>query len=360
MDAKELLEEIQKDIADLFLLNERMAKVNLPKKFQVDRARQKAKALILAYDNLSEMLNYDLVDRHLQLELQLAYHRNKLVVEEAKKAEKATDELIVDETPELAVDTMMLEEIENETLNLEEELLDESEILIAQELEELPEEEMLSMEFEESSMEEELPVGLVNLTVDEHGNLQIGDDAQDIEVLSEGESLPIEIEEEEEKLEEEDSPQKDGAAAAIDDAEEEQPKVQEEEPQEESAANFNNLNLGKILNSPVPEDMKLEYELDNYQESVQSLDDLLNTTSSKNQPNDAPIRRLIEAIGLNERFDFIADLFDNKTDQFYHTVQTIDQMYALEDAEKFLKEEFNWHDSEIKKQFMNLVKRRFL
>lgn len=307
MDAKELLEELQKDLADLFILNGKMTSSELPKKFQLERARQKALLLIMAYDELSGMLGYAVPEKHLQLEMQLAEHRGgevqqvqqhlaaaSTLQQTKEKAEILVQEQVqqVAQTVQQREDVLELESTEDETPEIEE--------------------------------QEKEPEDLI-------------EDVEEIQLnLTPG--VPIESEGSEEI-----------PAAAT------PPPARNEVEQ----SRMKDLNLSGILEAPVEGDMRLEYELDNYQKKVNSLDELLQASKAES-PMGAPIRRLIEAIGLTDRFEYIADLFDNRTDVFYHTVQNIDQMSSFNDAERMLRSNFNWPDSEIKKQFMDLVYRRFL
>lgn len=336
MDTKELLEELQKDIADLFILNEKMTKAELVKKFQLDRARQKAKTLLLAYDELSDLLGYALPEKHLQVELELHPQPAQAPPLEAEQPKQTT----IDEPPAAEQPTAAEQQVEQ----VEEEQADEA-ICAA-------EEPLPQPDAKEDAEEENLPL---DDEPDELPNLTITNDSSfDEEQEEEREREEQEEKEEQEAREEERKSEEEEEKEKEREEQEQEAKENEEEPTKK----IDGLNLGKILHSPAPDNMKLEYELDHYQESMKSLDDLLGA-ATREPTGETPIERLIEAIGLNERFEFIADLFNNRTDVFYHTVQSIDQMENREAAELFLQEKFNWPDSEIKKQFMNLVQRRF-
>lgn len=72
-----------------------------------------------------------------------------------------------------------------------------------------------------------------------------------------------------------------------------------------------------------------------------------------------PIEKLEAAIGLNDRFQFTRELFDNNADLFKSTIQYIDQSENLNDAVAFLNSNFKWKKTETSIQFAQLVKRRF-
>jgi len=74
---------------------------------------------------------------------------------------------------------------------------------------------------------------------------------------------------------------------------------------------------------------------------------------------DSPVSKLETAIGLNDRFQFIRELFNNDAGLFNRTVKHIDQMYRLDEAVTFLNSSFKWKKNETSMKFAQLVKRRF-
>lgn len=73
-----------------------------------------------------------------------------------------------------------------------------------------------------------------------------------------------------------------------------------------------------------------------------------------------PIHDLSKAIGLNDKFLFIRELFNGDKDKYHEAIQIINEMPSLEQAEAYINERFNWDDElpEVKK-FMDLVRRKF-
>lgn len=91
-----------------------------------------------------------------------------------------------------------------------------------------------------------------------------------------------------------------------------------------------------------------------------SLNDLL--TENKNPDLKLPgshINRLEEAIGLNDRFQYTRELFNNNPELFRNTVREIDQLKNLEDAVAYLNIKFKWKKTDTSIRFAQLVKRRF-
>ncbi|MCF8360705.1 MAG: hypothetical protein K9H26_18265 [Prolixibacteraceae bacterium] len=72
-----------------------------------------------------------------------------------------------------------------------------------------------------------------------------------------------------------------------------------------------------------------------------------------------PVTSIKAAIGLNDRFQYIRELFSNNQEKFLTTVNTLDQFSSFIDAIEYLEEHFKWPKNETSLKFMELVKRRF-
>lgn len=92
-----------------------------------------------------------------------------------------------------------------------------------------------------------------------------------------------------------------------------------------------------------------------------SLNDLMlgNKTLDKKLAS-SPITKLETAIGLNDRFQYTRELFNNQPELFRKTVQEIDQAASLNDAVAYLNSNFRWKKTDTSIQFAQLVKRRFI
>lgn len=73
-----------------------------------------------------------------------------------------------------------------------------------------------------------------------------------------------------------------------------------------------------------------------------------------------PIYDLTKAIGINDKFSFIRELFDGDKEQFHESIQIINELPSYEEAQKYIAESFNWNeeDPEVQK-FMELIERKF-
>lgn len=82
-----------------------------------------------------------------------------------------------------------------------------------------------------------------------------------------------------------------------------------------------------------------------------------NTVASKIKGK--PITSLKSAIGLNDRFLFTRELFENVSSKFTTTVETLDNCTTLVEAIEYLEENYTWTKNETSLKFMDLIKRRF-
>ena len=79
---------------------------------------------------------------------------------------------------------------------------------------------------------------------------------------------------------------------------------------------------------------------------------------------DAPIKDLKKAIGVNDRFLFINELFRGDEAMYERSIKTIQNFSILAEAEYWIRRELKvkigWHDTHpVVKQFDHLIKRRF-
>jgi hypothetical protein len=72
-----------------------------------------------------------------------------------------------------------------------------------------------------------------------------------------------------------------------------------------------------------------------------------------------PIQNLQNAIGVNDRFLFIRELFDGDAAKFSGAVASLDKMNSLKEAVDYLQENFRWKKNDTSLKFISLVKRRF-
>lgn len=93
-----------------------------------------------------------------------------------------------------------------------------------------------------------------------------------------------------------------------------------------------------------------------------SVNDLLAGDSGKleHKLSNRPVASIQTSIGINDRFQYIRELFEGSADDFAKTVAELDNMSNLKEAVSFLQQNFKWKKNDTSLKFVHLVKRRFL
>lgn len=101
-------------------------------------------------------------------------------------------------------------------------------------------------------------------------------------------------------------------------------------------------------------------------QNIPSLNDRLRQSQSMigDRFNDMPVKDLRQAIGINDKFQFIQELFRGDVDSYERSIKTINEMHSLQDAEYWIERELKirqgWvDDNRVVRQFYALVKKRF-
>ncbi|WP_010664639.1 hypothetical protein [Marinilabilia salmonicolor] len=85
------------------------------------------------------------------------------------------------------------------------------------------------------------------------------------------------------------------------------------------------------------------------------------STSSQRSFSTPPIADLKKAMGINDRFFFQRELFGGSADVMNQTLEQLNEMHGINEAQNFLLANFNWDpENEAVLSFMELVERRYL
>lgn len=92
-----------------------------------------------------------------------------------------------------------------------------------------------------------------------------------------------------------------------------------------------------------------------------SVNDLLGGEGNnlEHKISNSPVENINAAIGINDRYQYIRELFEGSADSFNKTVADLDQLGNIKEAVNYLQENFKWKKNETSLKFVNLVKRRF-
>ena len=74
-----------------------------------------------------------------------------------------------------------------------------------------------------------------------------------------------------------------------------------------------------------------------------------------------PVQHLMTAIGINDRFTFVRELFNNDNAAFENTIQTLNEAANFNDAYNYMIQHFDWDmDSEAVQQLLEIIRRKFI
>lgn len=94
----------------------------------------------------------------------------------------------------------------------------------------------------------------------------------------------------------------------------------------------------------------------------------LNERLADNSKNDVaskisqkPVTDIKAAIGIGDRFLYIRELFNGNNDTFEQTVTHLNSLNSFDDAESYIRSNFDWDDSdETVLNFVSVVKRKYI
>ncbi len=92
-----------------------------------------------------------------------------------------------------------------------------------------------------------------------------------------------------------------------------------------------------------------------------SVNDLMGTDNSnlEHKLSNRPVANIQAAIGINDRFQYIRELFEGKAEAFSNAVVELDSKKDIKEAVEYLQQNFKWKKNETSLKFINIIKRRF-
>ena len=119
---------------------------------------------------------------------------------------------------------------------------------------------------------------------------------------------------------------------------------------------------------PVQDEDDLEEEIHEEPQRIgdraikeKSLNDIHSNGSNKleNKLSNSPVSSLQGAIGINDRYIYIRELFDGSAESFSKAVAELDRLQNIREAVAYLQQNYKWKKNDTSLKFVNLVKRRF-
>ena len=92
-----------------------------------------------------------------------------------------------------------------------------------------------------------------------------------------------------------------------------------------------------------------------------SVNDIMSDDLSKleHKLSNRPVASIKSAIGINDRFQYIRELFEGSADNFVKAVADLDSMEDIKEAVDYLQTNFKWKKNDTSLKFIGLIKRRF-
>ncbi len=75
--------------------------------------------------------------------------------------------------------------------------------------------------------------------------------------------------------------------------------------------------------------------------------------------SNSPVKSIQAAIGINDRYQYIRELFEGNADAFACAVTDLDNLNNIQEAVSYLQQNYKWKKTETSLKFVNLIKRRF-
>ncbi|HPE77983.1 MAG TPA: hypothetical protein P5210_11475 [Draconibacterium sp.] len=146
--------------------------------------------------------------------------------------------------------------------------------------------------------------------------------------------------------------------------------TEEEEKTEEQIITETDKQNVQPHEEPVQNELRLEEEeqveihhkrLGDSFSKEKSVNDIMSDDMSKleHKLSNRPVLSIQSAIGINDRFQFIRELFEGNADNFVKAVTELDSMNDMKEAVEYMQANFKWKKNDASLKFVNLVKRRF-
>jgi hypothetical protein len=98
---------------------------------------------------------------------------------------------------------------------------------------------------------------------------------------------------------------------------------------------------------------------------LSSINDIISANQTgnvlANKLNKKPLENINSAIGLNDKFQYIRELFDGVADNYSNTIDYLNSLKSFDEAMKYIETNFNWDTEDaVVVKFLEIVNRRFL
>src|SRR5665648_605 len=365
MDKHKLVRIIVKDLEEIKILAEEVAESQMDSALIIELALNRARLLCQEIELLRDItVPNDIVPEEIE--------------DDFMEDEDDVDSEISTSDPELEILNFEENEIpENKTEDPEEMLEDEPE-------EDESQEDQDSLEnMEEEADESDDDSSELTEVEDELENHEDENEENDVSESEEDDLIEeVEETEEDEDDEEEDEDYDDDEAEDEDEDLQQEPSIKVADIKSELQPGVREIHIDELDDedldpvqfSPVSEstDRPVMHEIPKPENPVQgktvfgesfqkerSLNDVIGEKSTESKLTNGPITSLRAAIGLNDRFFFIREIFDNNTDKYNSVIEQLDKLETIQEAVEYLKANLSLQKSNTSLKFVDLLKRRF-
>ncbi len=116
---------------------------------------------------------------------------------------------------------------------------------------------------------------------------------------------------------------------------------------------------GPEISLPLGDEQKKNIERETAQKERSINETLGENKSAETNLSSGPITSLKAAIGLNDRFLFIREIFNNNSEKYNTIIDHLDKMETIQQAVDYLKVNLSLQKNETSLKFVELLKRRF-
>jgi hypothetical protein len=364
MDKLKLVRIISKDLEEIKILTDEVAENQDNSSLIIDLALSRARLLCQELEVLRSLSNQE------------DSLTNEIEDESIIADENEVSELTISD-PELEIVNFDVPDLDDEEEISEEDVEDVEEMVVYDSEDDLDEEAELNSEDnieedEEKEEEEESEDEIAEDEEDFHDESEEDIEEDDFNSIEEeenelNEEKAIEYEEQEEASLEEAKKAVQHAVREIKihDLDDEEDEELEFTPVSSQAGRpvMREIPKPEIIETKIPFEEEPEPEELEEEEPIQkerTLNETLGENKAAEPPlSNSPISSLRASIGLNDRFLFIKEIFNNNTEKYNTIIDQLDKMETIQQAVDYLKGNLSLQKNETSLKFVELLKRRF-
>lgn len=378
MDKRKLVRIIVKDLEELKFLSEEVKESKTNPALIIELALSKARLLCQEIELLRELSNqeypvqnedelneesddevsdFSISDPELEIlnfeDQEFPEIKSLEEIEEEKEEETSANESLTIENQEDSDAEDINEddvELEDEDDQNEESEMPEFEIDSEEEMDEEMTDESEEIDEDEEILEDDVEEESMTIIDEDETDEEIEEEVEfEEDVINDNTDTKIQV------VELKDIPQTEVREINIDEQED---NDFESMPSSQQKPSFDRPVMHEI---PKPEDQIQEKKVvgETFRKERSLNDTIGENNSTESNLSNGPIANLRSAIGLNDRFLFIREIFENNTDRYNMIIDNLDKLETIQQAVDYLKANITLQKNDTSMRFVDLLKRRF-